>query len=338
MTADSRHKAAALLTLLDQTTVQGILKDLSPKEIAQLGRASLELKEVQIEEDFLDELLSKTEEAKAMADSLAALNEEEISEILRASMGDEKGNEIFSTIQKSSLVKRVAESLDAYSAEDLYFLLDDEPLQAVALVLPNLSAQKAAKVLELFQEGRQLEILQRMVSGKESSNSCLYQILEYILQKAGKLLPPPGEEEIIESPIEKAVSILKKINPETKDQFLSTLEETERALSDEIKDLIFPFEDLAKFDSRTMQKVLMNVDSGDLVVALKSVSPAVGEAILSNLSKRARENIMEEKDMIGAIPLSQVKEAQKKVVAVVQQMVDSGEINLVNQEEDPLVE
>lgn len=338
VSVENRHKAAALLALADRETAKRILKELSREEATLLGKASLELKRLPLGEEILEELSSKVNDIASQWESLSSISEEDLANILRQSLGDDKGNEVFNTIRKSTMPDKIGQVLDAYPVDDLLFLMKDEPLQAVAILISHLSPAKASQMLDRFPEERRIEILLRMAGCGEILEEDLHQILEYIWNKVVKNLPPPAAMRSSVDPAGRIVSILKRIDPSSKDRFLSTLEETNKALADGIRERIFPFEDLATLDNRTMQKVLMNVDAGNLVTALKGASPEVSQVILSNLSKRAKENIMEEKELVGAVPLSRVKESQKKIMAFVQQMVDSGEIKLSNQEEDPLVE
>ena len=96
----------------------------------------------------------------------------------------------------------------------------------------------------------------------------------------------------------------------------------------EIQSLMFVFEDLIGIADRDMQKVLGELDKADLVLALKTSSPELSNKILGNLSKRARETMEEEIQMLGPKPLSEVEEAQKKIVESIRSMEERGELQI----------
>jgi flagellar motor switch protein FliG len=99
-------------------------------------------------------------------------------------------------------------------------------------------------------------------------------------------------------------------------------------IANEIQALMFVFEDLMKIGDKDMQKILAEVDKADLALSLKAAPPELTEKLLGNLSTRARDNITEEIEMLGPRPLSDVEEAQKRILQQVRQMADKGEIRI----------
>jgi flagellar motor switch protein FliG len=89
---------------------------------------------------------------------------------------------------------------------------------------------------------------------------------------------------------------------------------------------MFTFDDIAKLDKKSMQKILAAVDSRQLAVSLKAAIPAVEQAILGNLSKRAADMVKEERDSLGPTPLSDVITAQGEILKMIRDMMDKGDI------------
>lgn len=108
-------------------------------------------------------------------------------------------------------------------------------------------------------------------------------------------------------------------------------------MADEIKKRMFVFEDLVMLDDRSIQRVLRDVDMKDLALALKTASAEVSGLIFKNMSKRASEMLKEDMNMMGPVRLRDVEEAQQKIVNVVRQLEDSGEIIIARGGEDEIV-
>ena len=97
-------------------------------------------------------------------------------------------------------------------------------------------------------------------------------------------------------------------------------------IAGEIREQMFTFDDIEQLDRKSMQKILAAVDSRQLAVALKAATPAVEQAILTNLSQRASDMVVEERDNLGPTPLSEVLEAQSEILKLIRDMMDKGDI------------
>ena len=137
----------------------------------------------------------------------------------------------------------------------------------------------------------------------------------------------------------KVAEVINLLGPETEGRIIETLGEGSPEIAAKIREMMFVFEDLVIVSDADMRKVLMSVDSQILAMALKTASKQLKEKIFANMSKRAKEMVNEELELLGPKPLSQVKAAQQQIVDAVRELESSGEINLrgAKSEEDPLV-
>jgi len=122
------------------------------------------------------------------------------------------------------------------------------------------------------------------------------------------------------------VDILNTVDRGTEKHIMETLEIEEPELADEIRKKMFVFEDILLLDDRAIQRVLRDVDNGDLSMALKGSGEEVQEAIFKNLSKRLASMIKEDMDFMGPVRMKDVEEAQQKIVNIIRKLEDSGEI------------
>jgi flagellar motor switch protein FliG len=121
-------------------------------------------------------------------------------------------------------------------------------------------------------------------------------------------------------------SILNSSNRATERNILDHLATTDEELADEVRRLLFVFEDILKLDDRAIQLVLREVDSKDLALAMRGSTSDVQEKILANMSQRGAEMLREEMEFMPPQRRRVVEEAQTKIVAVVRRLEDSGEI------------
>jgi flagellar motor switch protein FliG len=120
--------------------------------------------------------------------------------------------------------------------------------------------------------------------------------------------------------------ILNKANKATESSILRYIEETDPELASQIKSLMFVFEDIVLIDDRGIQKILKHVDKKDLALALKGADDAIKEKIFKNMSERAAQLLKEDLEFLGPVRLKEVEEAQRRIIEVIKQLEDEGEI------------
>jgi flagellar motor switch protein FliG len=134
------------------------------------------------------------------------------------------------------------------------------------------------------------------------------------------------------------VAIINRADRSTERMILEGLETVNSELAEIVRAQMFIFEDILTLDDKAIQLVLRNVESGDLALALKGVSPAVKDKITRNLSARAAENLTEEIELLGAVRLKQVEESQAKVVQEIRALEQSGQIVIMRGNDEAMVE
>ncbi|MAT16730.1 MAG: hypothetical protein CMJ46_15845 [Planctomyces sp.] len=131
--------------------------------------------------------------------------------------------------------------------------------------------------------------------------------------------------------------ILNVTDRTTNKLILDTLEEEDSELAEEIKRLMFVFDDLLKLDNKAIQALLKEVDNAQWAMALKGASDTIKEKILGNLSQRAADLLLEEMDFLGPVKLSDVEAMQQQIVDVVRRLEDAGEIEVSANEADRMI-
>jgi flagellar motor switch protein FliG len=181
----------------------------------------------------------------------------------------------------------------------------------------------AAAILSALPSERQTDVARRIAVMDRTSPEIIREI-ESILEK--KVSSMGAQDYTTAGGICSIVEILNKVDRATEKTIIETLEVQDPVLSDEIKKLMFIFDDIIKMDDRSIQLVLREVESKDLALALKGSSEEVAAKIKKNMSKRAAEMLEEEITFLGPVRLRDVDEAQQKIVTIIRRLEEAGEI------------
>jgi flagellar motor switch protein FliG len=160
--------------------------------------------------------------------------------------------------------------------------------------------------------------------------------VEGILQRRMKSILTPQETTAVGG-LDPLVEIMNRSDRATERLILEGLEGIDPELAELVRAQMFLFDDITTLDNRSVQVVLQGVDTADLAVALKGVRPEVRDKITTNLSSRAAENLAEEIDLLGMVRMSNVEEAQAKIVRVIRSLEESGQIVVQRGDDDAFV-
>lgn len=156
---------------------------------------------------------------------------------------------------------------------------------------------------------------------------------------------PVNEEEIqtlstmirsLENGLHVFIKILKSQPFAVSRQILSGFEKYNTEIYFEIKKNWFVFDDLIWCDNRAIQKILREVDTHWLILALKGSNSALKEKIFSNMSNRAVFLIEEDMKYMGPVRLEDVESAQNKIITIAHKLEECGEI-LIQQPGESIV-
>ncbi len=326
-----RKKAAVLLVSLGPDRAAEVFKHLRDDEIETL---SLEMAKLQRVDAFTQatvlEELAATVEAY---DSLLAGGVDYAREVLERALGPERALEIIGRLS-SVIEMRPFEFLRRTPAEQLVTFLRNESPQTVALVIANLHTTLASQVLANLPSGEQAEIAVRIARMGETSPEVVKQV-EGVMKK--KLDSVVQQEYSTAGGIKSLAEILNHTDRSTERNVLDSLTEADEELAAEVRRLLFVFEDIVKLDDRSIQLVLREADQKDLALALRGVNDDVKERILSNMSERGAQMLVEEMAYQPPQRKRVVEEAQGRIVAIVRKLEEAGALVLSRGEEDAVV-
>jgi flagellar motor switch protein FliG len=251
-------------------------------------------------------------------------------EVLEKSFGSQKAIDIITRLT-SSLQTHPFDFIRRTDPAHLLDLIQQEHPQTIALILSYLEPNKAAVLLQNIPHEIQIEVARRIATLDRTAPYVIRDI-ERILEK--KLSVVSSEDYVTAGGVESIVEILNLVDRSTKRYIIEDLEDEDPELAEEINKRMFVFEDIIMIDDRSMQKILMEVDSKDLAKALKSVDAVVQDKVFKNMSKNASVMLKEDMQYMGPVRLRDVEESQQKIVSVIRHLEDTGEIVVEANKED----
>ena len=315
-------KAAILLLALGEDGAADVMKNLEEAEIQQVGYYMSRFTDVSPEE--LDIVLEEFYRNSVMADEGVNISSSPdfVKNALTKALGADRAKELSDNLgageEEAGLeALRYAEPIMISN-----YIRTEHP-QTIALILSYLkNAEQSSAVLRDLPESLQADILYRMAvieSIPPGVISEMNEVLTEEMKTAGSMATSVGG-------VEPVAEILNSVDKATETRILSSIEETNPDLAEQIRELMFTFEDMALIDAKQMQLVMKDVDQADMVLALKTASDAVKELIFSSMSSRAAEMVREDLENLGPAKLSDVEAAQQKIIKVVKKLEEAGTI------------
>jgi flagellar motor switch protein FliG len=326
------RKAAILLMSLPEDQSAQLLAKLAPKQVEA----------VSVEIARLDTVSGDDQEA-ALQD-FAKSNPNMLS-------GKTGGLEVAKTLVEKALgskagttVDNIRQSIEALpfgflqkvdSQNLLTFIIDEHP-QTIALILCHLSPAQAADILSGLPIDRQISVIRRVATMAQTSPEIIHEVENGLERRMASVMSQQFENA---GGVSCVAEVLNVIDRATERSLLENLAQENPDLVEEIRRLMFVFEDIVKFGDREIQTLLKNVESSQWAMALKGASEELKERILKNMSKRAADLLKEEMEYLGPVKLSTVEQTQQQIVDIIRRLEDLGELTTHSDEgEDKLIQ
>jgi flagellar motor switch protein FliG len=243
-------------------------------------------------------------------------------EVLEKALGHERAMSIINRISSSLQVRPFDFVRQTEPAQVLSFIQGEHP-QTMALILAYLDSAKSSIILSALPPDRQVDVARRIALMNNTSPEVIKEVERVLERKLSSVVP---QEVTSAGGIKSVVEILNRVDRGTEKTILEALEVQDPELAEEIKKLMFVFEDLVTLDDRSVQRILREVENQDLVLALKGASQEVTSKIFNNMSKRASDMLQEDIQYLGPVRLRDVEEAQQRIVNIIRKLEDTGEI------------
>ena len=313
-------KAAILLLTLDSTQAATVLKQMSAegveevtRELAGLGRVPLELQRAVVEEFYSTALAMQ---------SASEGNLDHAKNLLKDALDPATAAKVMQQIQTQ--VQRTPFSfLQRAESENLLTFIQDEHPQTIALIVCHLPHHKASEILTGLTAQKQVEVVKRIANMDQTNPQVIRDVEKGLETRLSNVLSQSSEKM---GGISTVAEVLNLADRATEKSIMEGLEVEDPDLVEQIRRLMFVFEDILLVDDRGIQAVLKEVDNEELSLALKTASEELQNKILGNMSERAASLIREDMEFMGPVRVSDVENAQQRIVDIVRRLEEAGEI------------
>ncbi len=327
---DGKERAAVLLLALGSTHGQPIWDELDEEEIKDVSLAMARLGN--INPDQVDDLLINF--VTQMSSSGAIMgNFDSTERLLTQFLPEDRVHLVMEEI-RGPAGRNMWEKLSNVQENVLASYLKNEYPQTVAVILSKINPDHSARVLSLLPEDLSMEVVNRMLNMEAVQKEVLDKVEQTLRQEFMSNLSQTSRKDSHETMAE----IFNNFDRQTESRFLAALEENNREAAERIKTLMFTFEDLGRLDAASCQTLLRGVEKDQLALALKGASDTLRDFFFENMSERAGKMLKEDMEVMGAVRLKEVDEAQMSMVNITKDLAAKGEL-IINkgQGDDELV-
>ena len=326
-----RRKAAVLLVSLGTDASAEVFRHLRQDEIGEL---TLEIASLgQVDAESKEEVLEEFYETAIAQNYISEGGIDYARVILERALGGEKANEVLARLSSAIQVSPF-EFLRRTDAAQILNVISSEHPQTIALIIAYMPPDTAAQVLSALSPELQAEVAMRVAIMDRTAPEVIREVERVLERKLSTVLT---QDFTSAGGIKALVDVLNQVDRSTERVILESLDEQNPELADEVRKLMFVFEDILLLDDRSIQQVLREVENKELGLALKGTTDEVKDKIFKNMSERAAAIIREDLQFMGPVRLKQVEEAQQRIVTIIRKLEDAGQIVIARSGEDELI-
>jgi flagellar motor switch protein FliG len=324
-----KQKAAIVLMAMGPEAATEITQSLSPDELEQISFEIARLDQVSAE--LTSAVLEEWKEMETAAYTIAEGGVDYARKVLEHTLGAPKAATIIKRIESQLQESAGFQNLRKADPQQVSGMVRNEHPQTVALLLAHLEPGQTAAVLKELPTDLGGEVLFRLARREKVLPEVL-QVLERQYGSESKLTISQGMTSA--GGPESVAAVLNLINGPVEKELLDQLSRQDAELCEQIKNLMFVFEDILKLDDRGLQRILRDVQTKELALALKAASDPLRQKIFSMLSSRAGDALKEEIEFLGPVRMRDVETAQSNVVKVIRALEETGEVVIGGGDDD----
>ncbi len=314
------HKAAVLLMSLPEEDAATLMSRLDAKQVEQVSIEIARTKTVPaVEQEAVIREFADSNPAGGGGGGGIDLARN----LVRKALGN-GANDTLENIRQSIEALPFGFLRHVDSQNVLTYIVDEHP-QTIALIVSHLPASLGANILAGLPPERQLAVVRRMARMNQTNPEIIREVEQGLEKRMSSVVSHSFQNA---GGVDSVAAMLNVSDRATERQILESLASDDPELVEEIRRLMFVFEDIAKFSGKDIQLLLKSIENSQWALALKGSSEELKEKILGNMSQRAAETLREEMEYLGAVKLSAVEAQQQTIVDIIRRLEDSGEIEI----------
>jgi flagellar motor switch protein FliG len=316
---DGIKKAAILLMCLEEDEAAMLLSRLPARHVESVSLAIAQISEVSgaDQEMVISEFFNS--QPSGLGTSTGGL--EKAKALVKKALGRDAGDML-------SVLQQTLESLpfgfmQKADPQNILSFISEEHPQTIALVLSHLPSPSGAAILAGLPAAKQLDVVRRIAEMGQTSPEAIDEVEKALELRMAMFMSQSFQKA---GGVPAVAEILNVSDRTTERNILESLVNDSAELVDEIRRLMFVFEDIQKLGDKEIQTVLKNVETSQWAMALKGASQTLQDKVMKNMSSRAAEILKEEMAFLGRVKLADVEQTQQKIVDVVRSLEDSGQL------------
>lgn len=316
------EKAAVILMSLGRNQAAEVMKHLAEGEVKKLSRAFMNVQEVS--RDNQQVIAKEFHSMLKAAETLVVDGKEFAKDVISSVFGEDNGDALLEYVTggKKEQLSTLLADIPPPIVDN--FIQSEHP-QTIAFLLTKLSPDVAAGLLGKMTEELQTDVLIRISQLSQVKSDVIDEVREVLRSQLRGV--SVGGEEVLGGP-KCTADILNFIDRSIEERLITEIEEQFPELAEEIKNLMFTFEDVKKIDDRGIQTILKDVPRDQLVLALKTASQELRQLLFRNISQRAAQMLQEDLEALGPTKLKDVQKAQQGIIDIVRRLEAEGKIAL----------
>ncbi len=316
------EKAAQFLMVMGEESAADILRQLSSDEVQKIGFEMNGMGEMGV--DDVNKVLISFLDQSQQDTSISMESEKFTRSVLVQALGDENADRILAKITLGGSTRGL-DSLKWMEPQLIAGIIETEHPQIQAIVVSHLGEELAGEVLANLPEDAAVELVIRMAE-MESVDPAALQELNETLEKQVEGVVSKKSPEL--GGVKSVAGIFNALDKAFEERLMKKIAEQTEDTAERIQEEMFVFDDLKKIPDRDFQKLLRELATDQLVLALKGADKTIEEKVLKNMSSRAAEIFVEDMESLGPVRVSDVEEAQKEILSATKELADAGEISL----------
>jgi flagellar motor switch protein FliG len=317
------QKLAGFLLIMEPDNAARIMGQLDQ---AELEAVSAEMAKFSaISHDLQNEIMEEFLPVAVQASTAVAGGVDRVKTILEKAVGTFRASDIIGRVSVQRPSVAAMQEILEMDTRALYNVLSHEQLQTMALVASYLPPQKASELLSLVRPELREQLVERLATLSPTSLEVVESVAESL---QARLAGNPARALSHTGGVKVAADLLNALPKNLSDSILSSMRERNAELGDAVLRKMLTFEELARLDAKTLQKILQEVDFRSLAVALTTAPAMLKNKFFSSISKRAADNVREEISFLGQVKASEIDAAQMEIIETVRKLESEGTINL----------
>ncbi|WP_391529047.1 flagellar motor switch protein FliG [Photorhabdus akhurstii] len=322
MSLNGTEKSAVMLMTLGEDQAAEVFKHLNSREVQQLSITMAGMR--QISNQQLVDVLAEFEEDAGQYAALSINASDYLRSVLIKALGEERASSLLEDILESRETTTGIETLNFMEPQMAADMIREEHPQIIATILVHLNRGQAADILALFDDKSRNDIMLRIATFGGVQPAALAELTEVL----NNLLDGQNLKRSKMGGIRTAAEIINLMKSQQEENVIEAMRAYDNELAQKIIDEMFLFENLIDVDDRSIQRLLQEITTDSLLIALKGCNQQLRDHFLNNMSQRAAEIMRDDLANRGPVRMSQVESEQKAILLIVRRLAESGEIIL----------